>query len=117
MQTYSFQPDLTKSYKILQDTIIILSDEVDAHSVQDVIINLLPGAFQILGTKVKLMVITVMIYNNIAYWDLIFEYPKENYNPSNLLTHIFNEAIELDDSFDHYQEGGNGLHKISFKVG
>ena len=87
MQTYSFQPDLTKSYKILQDTIIILS------------------------------VITVMVYNNIAYWDLIFEYPKEDYNPSNLLTHIFNEAIELDDSFDHYQEGGNGLHKISFKVG
>lgn len=117
MQTYSFQPDLTKSYKILQDTIIILSDEVDAHSVQDVILNLLPGAFQILGTKVKLMVITVMVYNNVAYWDLIFEYPKEDYNPSNLLTHIFNEAIELDDSFDHYQEGGNGLHNISFKVG
>lgn len=117
MQTYSLQPDLTKSYKILQDTILILSDEVDARSVLDVILNLLPGASQILDTKVKLMVITVMVYNNIAYCDLIFEYPKENYDPSNLLTHIFNEAIDLDDSFNHYQEGGNGLHKISFKVG
>ena len=116
MQFYSFQPDLTKAYQILKDTHIILSDEVDANSVQDVIINILPGAFQILGTKVKLRIITVMVYNNVAYWDLIFEYPVD-YNPSNLLTHIFNETIELDDSFDHYQEGGNGLHKISFKVG
>ena len=116
MQYFSFQPDLTKAYKILENTNLILHDEVDANSVQDVILDILPPAFSILGTKVRLILVTVMIYNNIAYWDLIFEYPVD-YDPSNLLTSIFDSAIEIDDSFDHNQAGGNGIHKLSFKVG
>ena len=117
MQYYDIQPDLTKAMPILSETNLVLSNEVDAHKVHDILIrDLLPGAFSMLGTKLRLTLVTVMLYNNIAYWDLIFEYPKD-YDRLNLLEAIFNNSIELDDSFDHNQFGGEGIHKISFKVG
>lgn len=117
MQYYDFQPNLIKAYPILSETKLILSDNVDPNMVQDIIVKgLLPKPFSILGTKVRLILVTVVIYNNIAHWDLIFEYPKD-YEYLNILEAIFNNSIELDDSFEHIQCGGQGIYKISFKVG
>lgn len=117
MQCFNFQPDLTKAYPILSETRLILSDNADPNMVQDVIVkDLLPGAFSIIGTKVRLTLVTVCIAHDIAYWDLIFAYPI-GYHAKNLLDHIYDQAIQLDDSFDHSQIGEAGIHKISFKVG
>lgn len=117
MQYYDFQPDLTKAYPILSETKLIITNNVDPNMVQDTIIkNLLPKPFSILGTKVRLSLVTVTIINNIAYWGLIFEYPKD-YEYLNILEAIFNNSIELDDSFEHTQCGGEGIYKISFMVG
>ena len=117
MQYYDFQPDLTKAYPILSETKLILADDIEPNLVQHTLIRgILPGAFSILGTKVRLILITVMVYNHVAYWDLIFEYPKD-YDNLNILNKIFDNTVELDDSFDHNQYGGEGIHKISFKVG
>ena len=116
MQYYNFQSDLTKAYPILSETKLILADDIEPNMVQDTILSLLPGAFSILGTKVRLILITVMVYNHVAYWDLIFEYPKD-YDNLDILNKIFDNTIELDDSFDHNQCGSEGIHKISFKVG
>ena len=117
MQCFNFQPDLTKAYPILSETRLILSDNVDPNMVQDVIVkDLLPGAFSICGTKLRLTLVTVCIVHDIAYWDLLFAYPVD-YHVKNLLDHIYDQAILLDDSFDHFQIGEDGIHKLSFKVG
>ena len=116
MQYYDFQPDLTKAMPILSNTRLILTDNVDPNMVQDTILSLLPGAFSILGTKLRLNLVIVSIINDIAYWDLLFSYPI-GYHAKNLLDHIYDQAIQLDDSFDHSQIGEDGIHKISFKVG
>ena len=117
MQYYNFQPDLTKAYPILSETKLILTDNADPNMVQDTIIkDLLPGAFSMLGTKVRLNLVIVTIINGIAYWDLIFAYPTD-YNAKDLLNSIYDQAIELDDSFDHDLRGELGICKISFKVG
>lgn len=116
MQYYDFQPDLTKALPILSKTKLILTDNVDPNMVQDTILSLLPGAFSILGTKIRLNLVIVSIIKDIACWDLLFAYPA-NYHAKNLLDHIYDQAIQLDDSFDHFQIGEPGIHKISFKVG
>lgn len=116
MQYYDFQPDLKKAMPILSETHLILQEGVNPQMVQDTLLDLFPGAFSMLGTKLRLILVTVMTYNNIAYWDLIFEYPQDYYRLG-ILNTVFDNAIELDDSFDHNQCGGEGIHKISFKVG
>lgn len=117
MQYYDFQPELIKAMPILSKTQLILTDNVDPNMVQDTIIHeLLPGAFSIFGTQLRLNLVIVTIINNIAYWDLLFAYPV-GYHAKNLLDHIYDQAIQLDDSFDHLQIGEDGIHKISFKVG
>ena len=117
MQYYNFQPDLTKAMPILSETRLILTDNVDPNMVQDTIIqDLLPSAFSMLGTKIRLILVIVSIVHDIAYWDLLFAYPTD-YHAKNLLDHIYDQAIQLDDSFEHFQIGEPGIHKISFKVG
>lgn len=116
MQYYDFQPDLTKAMPILSKTKLILTDNVDPNMVQDTILSLLPGAFSILGTKLRLTLVIVSIVHDIAYWDLLFAYPAD-YHAKNLLDHLYDQVIQLDDSFDHFQIGEPGIHKISFKVG
>lgn len=117
MQYYDFQPDLTKAMPILSKTQLILTDNVDPNMVQDIIVKgLLPKPFSILGTKLRLTLVIVSIVKDIAYWDLLFAYPAD-YHAKNLLDHIYDQVIQLDDSFDHFQIGEPGIHKISFKVG
>ena len=116
MQYYDFQPELTKAMPILSKTQLILTDNVDPNMVQDTILSLLPGAFSILGTKLRLTLVIVSIVKDIAYWDLLFAYPAD-YHAKNLLDYIYDQVIQLDDSFDHFQIGEPGIHKISFKVG
>lgn len=117
MNYFSFQPDLTASMPILKETNLILSEGVDPNMVQDVLIQeLLPGAFSMLGTKVRLILVTVMISYDIAYWDLIFECPNDN-KYLDLCNSIHQNSILLDDSFDHQVIYGNNCYKLSFKVG
>lgn len=117
MQFYDFQPDLVKAMPILSKTNLILTDNVDANLVQDTIIkDLLPGAFSMLGTKLRLTLVTVSIVHDIAYWDLVFAYPTW-YDAKGTLEYIYNQATLLDNSYDHFQIGEPGIHKISFKVG
>ena len=118
MQYYDFQPDLVKAMPILSQTTMILTDDVDANSVQDTIIHdLLPGAFSMLGTKVRLILVTVSIVHDIAYWDLIFEFPEYD-KALPILDHITQASYGLEDSYDHMDiHDANHIYKLSFKVG
>lgn len=112
---FTFQPDLTKAYPILKDALVMTND-LDPIAIQDVLLNeLLPPAFSMLGTEVKLLVTTVFIAHDIAHWDLIFSCPAKD-KAIQLCNIIYDNSIELDDSYDHYNVCGNGIYKISFKV-
>lgn len=113
---FTFQPDLTKAMPILKDA-LVLTNDLDPNAIQDVICQeLLPAPISMLGTEVRLMLCTVIISHDIAYWDLIFNCPADN-KYLDLCNSIHQNSILLDDSFDHYIAYGNNIYKISFKVG
>ena len=123
MKRYNFSSDLILKYPILEDTEVVLSDTVDLNSVQEVLLNLLPEPSEIKDTKARLRILQVTIFCHIAYWDLIFEYPK-GYYPYPLMEYVQNQTIQLEDSFDCYNshfpvanaDGSTIFHKIAFKV-
>lgn len=115
MQYYNFSPVLTKAYPIIKDALIV-THNFDPSAIQEVITQeLLPEASSMLGTNVKLILVTVMDSHYIAHWDLIF---RVNPNTKDLaLCHdIFENSIELDDSCDHFEARASDIYKISFKV-
>ena len=116
MQFYSFLPDLTKAYPILGETNLVISNNADPNLVQDTILTMLPKAFSMIGTKLRLSLVPLAIIKDCAYWDLIFTYPTD-YDAHELLTKIFDGALELEDTYDHLICGEPGLCKISFKAG
>jgi len=117
MQYYDFQPDLTKAMPILSNTKLILTDNVDPNMVQDTIIqDLLPEAFSMLGTKLRLNLVIVSMINGIAYWDLLFEFPEYD-KALPILDHITQASYGLEDSYNHMDiHDANHIYKLSFKV-
>lgn len=125
MKLYNFSSDLILKYQILEDTQIVVPETVDLTAVEDVITDLLPEPSKVKDSKVSLRVLEISQTHTIAYWDLIFEFPK-GYDPYILMDYIQNQATQLDDSFDHYhspylppslREKDQTIFKISFKVG
>lgn len=115
MNYYTFQPDLTASMPILKEALLI-TDSLNSYPIQDVITKeLLPGAFSMLGTKVRLILVTVIESHDVTYWDLIF---KVNTDTKDLdLCHkIYENSLDLDDSYNHFEACGNDIYKIAFKV-
>lgn len=123
MTVYNFPLDLTKTYPILEDTEVVLSDAVNFNSVQEVLLNLLPEPSEIKDTKARLRILRVTLFCHLAYWDLIFEYPN-GYYPYPLMEYVQNQTVQLEDSFDHYHshfpvanaDGSTIFYKIAFKV-
>lgn len=118
MQYYDFQPDLKASYPIISETKLILTDNVDPSMVQNTLLkDLLPGASSMLGTEIRLILITVYLIHGIAYWELIFEFPEYD-KALPILDHITEASYGLEDSYDHYDiHDAEHIYKLSFKVG
>ena len=114
---FTFQPDLIKAMPILKDA-LILTNDLDPLVIQDLICHeLLPNQDLMIGTTAKLLICTVINSHGIAYWDLIFSYPLDDHKSFKICQKVEHNTIELDDSFNHSFTYGNGLYKISFKVG
>lgn len=115
MNYYTFQPDLTASMPILKEALLI-TNSLNPYSIQELITQeLLPGAFSMLGTKVRLILVTVMESNDITYWDLIFRVNADT-KDLDLCHKIYENSIGLDDSYDHFEACGNDIYKIAFKI-
>lgn len=115
MNYFTFQPDLTASMPILEEALLI-TNSLNPYPIQEVITQeLLPGAFSMLGTKVRLILVTVIDSYDVTYWDLIFRVNSDT-KDLDLCHKIYENSIGLDDSYNHFEVWGNDIYEILFNI-